>query len=78
MKISQEENDLLKDLVAQFDYPTLDPEKHITAKQMVDAWSVSETCARTRLRDLVSKGKLASERVRLPSGNLCTGFYKPE
>ena len=55
-----------------------DPKKHILRKQMMEVWGVSNNGAGYRLDKLVSDGKLKVEKVRLPDGNTCNGYYKPQ
>jgi hypothetical protein len=76
--ITPEENELLLEVAAMFDYPEYDPKRHILRKQMIRVWGVSDNGASYRLNKLVSQGKLEVEKVRLPDGNLCNGYYKPE
>ena len=76
MEITQEENELLLELANAFDYPEYDPEKHITRKQMMKVWGISDNGTAYRLDKLVSEGKLEVETVRLPDGNKCNGYYK--
>jgi hypothetical protein len=78
MDITPQENELLLEVAAMFDYPAYDPKRHILRKQMTEVWGVSNNGAGYRLDKLVSDGKLEVEKVRLPDGNLCNGYYKPE
>ena len=78
MIISNEENELLLEVAAMFDYPAFNPKKHILRKQMTEIWGVSNNGSGYRLDKLVSEGKLLVEKVRLPDGNLCNGYYKPK
>jgi len=76
MIITPEENELLLELAAQFDYPEYAPEKHITRKQMAQTWGISENGASYRLEKLVQNGVLEVETVLLPDGNKCKGYYR--
>ena len=77
MEITQQENELLIELANAFNYPEYDPKKHVTRKQMMNVWGISDNGAGYRLEKLVQEGKLAVETVVLPDGNKCNGYYKP-
>ena len=76
MNITPEENDLLLELASKYDYPDYDPNKHILRKQMVEVWNVSENGVSYRLNKMIQEGKLKMEKVRMPSGSVCNGYYR--
>jgi predicted transcriptional regulator len=76
MKVSQEEYDLLTELAEQYDYPDLDPDKHVTANMLAEKLKVSHRSACDRLMGLYNKGDLDRERVRLPNGNRAWGYFR--
>jgi predicted ArsR family transcriptional regulator len=76
MKVSQEEYDLLTELAEQYDYPDLDPDKHVTANMLADKLGVSHRAAWGRLEKSYKSGDLERERVRLPNGNRAWGYFR--
>ena len=76
MKITPDEYDLLKELATEFDYPPLDPDKHVTARMLADEIGITPRGAADRLDRLVMQGRLKREYVRMPNGHRAYGYYR--
>lgn len=76
MKITPEEYNLLTELAAEFDYPSFDENKHVTATMLSEKVGITPRGARDRLDRMVVQGKLKRERVRMPNNYTAWGYYK--
>jgi len=76
MQITPDEYDLLTELAAEYDYPPLDPDKHVTASMLSEEIGITHRGACDRLDRLVVQGKLKRERIRMPNGCRAWGYYK--
>ena len=80
MDITLEESDLLQELINRFDYPPIDPEKHVTAgmlaEQLSKTHSITQKAAHNKLEKLYNAGELLKEKVRLNNGYTAWGYYK--
>jgi predicted transcriptional regulator len=75
MKITPEENKLLRELIEQYDYPCLDPEKHVTAEVLGKQLNITHRAALYRLERLRDQGRLDREKVRLDDGKIVYGYF---
>ena len=76
MQITQEEYGLLQKLVADIGVPILDPQKHVTAKMLSDQTGLGTRRCLDILNEKMDNGELQREKVRLPNGVACYGFYE--
>ena len=75
MQITIEENELLRELVDQYDYPYIDPAKHVTAEVLAKQLDINTRTALYRLEKLRNKGRLDREKVRLDDGKIVYGYF---
>ena len=68
MKITQDENELLMQLVGELAIPELDPSKHVTPQILGKALGISDKAARVKLEERYKAGELDRIKVRTPSG----------
>ena len=76
MRITPDEDDLLKQVAALYDYPEYDPARHVTAQSIMDEWDITDKGAHYRLDKLVRQGYLKFEMIRMPSGAVAKGYYR--
>lgn len=75
MQISAEENELLKELIEQYDYPSFDPSRHVTAMMLGKQLGITDRTARYRLEKLRAEGSVDREKVRLDDGSVVYGYF---
>ena len=78
MKITPDEYSLLQELVAEYDYPLLDPNKHVTAKMLSDQTGLGDRACRNILNKKLKSGDLDREWVRDEHGARWYGYFKPQ
>ena len=78
MKITQEENELLKQLVNEYRIPPYDPEKHVTAKVLAEQANIDVRKAAYLLKQKYDDGILDRETVNVPGEKEQLGYYKKE
>ena len=76
MKITQEENDLLLQLVKEMSMPVYDPVKYVTPIALADSLECTVNKSRHILENKLKSGDLKKIKVRLPSGHWSWGYYK--
>ena len=76
MDVSKEEYSLLKELAAEFDYPRLDPIRHVTAKMLSEELGITHRAAVDKLEKMRADGRLDREKVRLPNGRAAWGYFR--
>jgi predicted transcriptional regulator len=76
MKISQEENELLLELVREASVKPIDPQKHVTTVTYAEAMGISKRAAYDHLEKLRHAGILKREKVRGDNQHVVYGYYK--
>jgi hypothetical protein len=76
MEITQQEYSLLKELVREFDYPDVDPKRHVTSEMLAVELGITKRGALERLERERAEGNLKREKVRIENNHIAWGYYR--
>jgi response regulator of citrate/malate metabolism len=74
--VMKETNELLAQLVKEFEIPLFDPKTEVTAMTLAEAAGINESTARRRLAEGFKAGEYTKRIVKLPDGNKSTAYSK--